>query len=35
MEAGARHPAWMNIIVTTALCLTLSFAGIALGRALV
>jgi fluoride exporter len=35
MEAGAWHQAWINIFGTTALCLTLCFAGIALGRALV
>jgi fluoride exporter len=35
MEAGAWPQAWMNVIVTTVLCLTLCFAGIAVGRAVV
>jgi hypothetical protein len=33
MEVGAWHQAWINIIVTTVLCLTLCFVGITIGRA--
>ncbi len=32
MEAGAWHQAWINIIITTAICLCLCFLGIASGR---
>jgi CrcB protein len=32
MEANAWHQAWVNIIVTTTICLSLCFLGIAAGR---
>lgn len=32
MEADARHQAWVNLIVTSAFCLTFCFLGIAAGR---
>jgi CrcB protein len=32
MEAGAWHQAWINIIITTGICLCLCFLGIAAGR---
>ena len=32
MEANAWHEAWINVIVTTAVCLLLCFLGIAAGR---
>jgi CrcB protein len=32
MEAGAWHQAWINIIITTGICLGLCFLGIASGR---
>jgi CrcB protein len=32
MEAGAWHQAWINIIITTGICLCLCFLGIASGR---
>jgi CrcB protein len=32
MEANAWHQAWINIIVTTTVCLGLCFLGIAVGR---
>ena len=35
MESGAWHYAWINIIVTTAVCLGLCFLGIAAGRGLI
>jgi CrcB protein len=35
MESGAWHQAWINVIVTSTLCLTFCFLGIALGRVLV
>ena len=35
MEANAWHQAWVNIIVTTAICLSLCFLGIAVGRLIV
>ncbi len=35
METGAWHQAWINILVTTVVCLSLCFLGIAVGRALV
>ena len=34
MEAGAWHHAWINILVTTVICLSLCFLGIGIGRAL-
>lgn len=34
MEANAWHQAWVNIVVTTVICLTLCFLGIAVGRLL-
>ena len=34
MESGAWHQAWMNIVVTTTICLSLCFLGIAVGRGL-
>jgi CrcB protein len=34
MEANAWHQAWINIIVTTVICLSLCFIGIAVGRLL-
>lgn len=35
MESDAWHQAWINVIVTSTLCLTSCFLGIALGRVLV
>jgi CrcB protein len=35
MEANAWHQAWVNIIVTTTVCLSLCFVGIAVGRLIV
>jgi CrcB protein len=35
METGAWQQAWINILVTTVVCLSLCFLGIAVGRALV
>lgn len=32
MEANAWHQAWVNIFVTTTICLSLCFLGIAVGR---
>jgi CrcB protein len=32
MEVGAWHQAWINIIITTVMCLCLCFLGIASGR---
>lgn len=32
MEANAWHQAWINVIVTTTICLSLCFVGIAVGR---
>jgi CrcB protein len=32
METGAWHQAWINIFVTTTICLSLCFLGIATGR---
>ena len=32
METGAWHQAWINIFVTTTVCLCLCFLGIAVGR---
>ncbi len=32
METGAWHQAWVNIFVTTTICLSLCFLGIAAGR---
>lgn len=32
MEANAWHQAWINIFVTTTICLSLCFLGIAVGR---
>lgn len=34
MEANAWHQAWINVIVTTTICLSLCFLGIAVGRLL-
>ena len=34
MESGAWHQAWINIVVTTTVCLSLCFLGIAAGRGL-
>ena len=34
MESGAWHQAWINIVVTTTICLSLCFLGIAVGRGL-
>lgn len=34
METGAWHLAWINIFVTTTICLSLCFLGIAVGRGL-
>ena len=34
MEANAWHAAWINVVVTTAVCLALCFLGIGLGRGL-
>ena len=34
MEANAWHQAWINIFVTTTVCLSLCFLGIAAGRGL-
>jgi len=34
MDAGAWHQAWVNIFVTTTICLSLCFLGIAVGRLL-
>ena len=34
MEVGAWHQAWVNIFVTTTICLSLCFLGIATGRLL-
>jgi CrcB protein len=34
MEIGAWHQAWINIFVTTVICLSLCFLGIATGRLL-
>jgi fluoride exporter len=34
METGAWHQAWINIVVTTTICLSLCFLGIAVGRGL-
>jgi CrcB protein len=35
METGAWHQAWINIFVTTTICLSLCFLGIAAGRLVV
>jgi CrcB protein len=35
IETGAWQQAWINILVTTVVCLSLCFLGIAVGRALV
>jgi CrcB protein len=35
MELGAWHQAWINIFVTTTVCLSLCFLGIAVGRLVV
>lgn len=35
VEGGAWHQAWVNVLLTTATCLTGCFLGLALGRALV
>ena len=35
METGAWHQAWLNVVVTTAACLSLCFLGIVVARALV
>ncbi len=32
MEGGAWHQAWINVFVTTTICLSLCFLGIAAGR---
>jgi CrcB protein len=32
MEFGSWHQAWINIFVTTTICLCLCFLGIAVGR---
>jgi CrcB protein len=32
MEVGSWHQAWINIVVTTTICLSLCFLGIAVGR---
>jgi CrcB protein len=32
MEANAWHQAWLNVVVTTTVCLGLCFLGIAVGR---
>ena len=34
MELGSWHQAWINIFVTTTICLSLCFLGIAVGRLL-
>lgn len=34
MESGAWQQAWINILVTTVICLSLCFLGIGIGRAL-
>jgi CrcB protein len=34
MESGAWHAAWINVVVTTAVCLGLCFMGMGAGRAL-
>jgi CrcB protein len=34
MEIGAWNQAWVNIVVTTVVCLSLCFLGMAIGRAL-
>jgi CrcB protein len=34
MEANAWHQAWINIVVTTTICLSLCFLGIGIGRLL-
>ncbi len=34
MDTGAWHQAWINIFVTTVLCLCLCFLGMAVGRLL-
>lgn len=34
IETGAWHQAWLNVAVTTIVCLTLCFVGIAVGRGL-
>ena len=34
MEANAWHQAWINVIVTTTICLSLCFLGIGVGRVL-
>ena len=33
MESGAWHQAWINVLVTTVVCLSLCFLGMAIGRA--
>jgi CrcB protein len=35
LEFGAWQQAWLNVLVTTAVCLSVCFLGIAVGRALV
>jgi CrcB protein len=35
MEAGAWSQAWINIFVTTVICLSLCFVGISVGRIIV
>jgi len=35
MELGAWHHAWINVVVTTVVCMLLCFLGIAVGRLLV
>jgi fluoride exporter len=35
MEFGSWHQAWINVVVTTTVCLSLCFLGIATGRLLV
>lgn len=35
IESGSWHHAWINVVVTTTICLTVCVLGIAVGRALV
>ncbi len=35
MEAGAWSQAWINIFVTTVICLSLCFVGMGVGRVIV
>ena len=35
IENGAWHSAWINVLVTTAVCLALCFLGLAAGRGLI